>query len=400
MSSIAIIVVSYKRIDCFKRLLASLDKADYGSDKVPLIISIDKSDSTIIESEANSFEWKYGDKIINARSENMGLRRHILSCGEYLNTYDAVVILEDDLVVSKGFYSFAKQAVEKYNNDDGVAGISLYSYRINEFSFFPFEPERNVNSDVYFMKFASSWGQIWMKKQWKKFMGWYHINQDLDLHTIDELPEYIANWGKNSWKKYHIAYCVLNDKYFVYPYDSYSNNPGDIGEHYKKKDYKFGVPLAEGTKKDYCFLDSNDTNIIKYDGYFERVTDDDICFDLYGAKKKYEKRYVASLKNLPYKVTDTYKLEMHPHEINVLSNNIGDELFVYDTEKAEKNSHVTIKYNDLIAYYYRFCFNKMPVRNALFNGFDAFVRGMNDKAIKFLVWMKHTFWDEIVHTKK
>ena len=49
MSKIAIVVIGYNRINSIKRLLLSLENAYYDNDNIDLIISIDKSDTDIIE---------------------------------------------------------------------------------------------------------------------------------------------------------------------------------------------------------------------------------------------------------------------------------------------------------------------------------------------------------------
>ena len=40
-------------------------------------------------------------------------------------------VLEDDIVVSPGYYQYMKQAVEYYKDNADIAGISLYSHKMN-----------------------------------------------------------------------------------------------------------------------------------------------------------------------------------------------------------------------------------------------------------------------------
>ena len=117
----AIVAIGYNRVNSIKRLLESLLRADYLNDKVDLIISIDNSGTTSVEEYAANMEWPFGNKIIKTYPKRMGLRNHILTCGDYVEGYDGIAVFEDDIFVAPTFYSFMKQAVEFYKDDDNVA---------------------------------------------------------------------------------------------------------------------------------------------------------------------------------------------------------------------------------------------------------------------------------------
>ena len=140
MNKIAIIVVTYKRIDSLKRLLNSLEKAYYDNERPTLIISIDKSDSDNVEVFADSYNWPLGEKIVRKHDKNMGLRNHMMSLGEWFSKFETLIVLEDDLVVSPCYYSYTRQASDKYMGDEKIAGISLYSFATNYQTMFAFIP--------------------------------------------------------------------------------------------------------------------------------------------------------------------------------------------------------------------------------------------------------------------
>ena len=109
----AIVVVTYNRAESLKRLLQSLAKADYrGRSRIPLIISVDKSNSEACAKAAEEFSWEYGEKRVIRQVERLGLKRHILECGAYSREYDGIIMLEDDLVVAPDFYEYAVRALE------------------------------------------------------------------------------------------------------------------------------------------------------------------------------------------------------------------------------------------------------------------------------------------------
>ena len=360
MKQYAIVAIGYNRPKSMQRLLDSLDRSIYGDDVVDLIISIDNSETNSVEKCANSFSWKYGEKKVVTYPERQGLRKHILHCGDFLQDYDAIAVFEDDVVVAPGFYSFMKAAVEKYANNDRVAGISLYNHLWNVHVNMPFEPAYTPY-DTYFFQFAQSWGQVWMKKQWFAFKAWYEQN-DEEFGNIDGIPRSVCGWPKSSWLKYHIRYCIETDKYFVYPYKALSTCFSDVGEHNRVRDTHLQVPMVIGNQIDYRFPNLGELDCAIYDAYFERkwsnkkicgINSDSICVDLYGYKEFHNSsRYLLSMKSLPYKRVAAYGLQYHPHEINVELATDGNDIILYDTSVSSEL--FTVSLSDVKEFRYRF----------------------------------------------
>lgn len=337
---IAVVVIAYNRVDSLSRLLESLNNAIYGdNDDVELIISIDKSNKQDVEDFANGFKWNYGHKTVIAHVANLGLKKHILSQGELLDKYDAIVVFEDDLVVSAGYWGYVKQTVEKYKDDMCIAGISLYSYSVNCYKRKPFTPIKNSN-DVFFMNLAMSWGQVWMRKQWKAFEKWYDNNKD--FNWTDKIPQELYEWGDKSWLKYHMKYCIEENKYFVYPYVSYTTNFSEMGEHFDKKcDPIFQVPLFVGKTGKLCLPSSEDKSCVMYDGFYENkslcdffeLSDDICCIDLNGINGNLQnKRYWLTTKRQNFSILKSYACLYRPIELNVLLENRGMDIYLYDTK--------------------------------------------------------------------
>lgn len=351
--NIAICIIAYNRIDSLKRVLKSLE-VSYYNEPISLIISIDKSKTTIVEDFAKQYKWKYGNKRVITHTENLGLRKHVLKCGDLLDVFDALIVLEDDVSVAPSFYLYAKQCVEKFINDDNIAGISLYNFPVNYQNKLPFIP-LHTDSDVYLMQCAQSWGQIWMKKQWFVFKEWYEKNLE-EFDNTPHLPKAICNWPKTSWLKYHTRYCIEQNKYFVYPYISLSTNNADVGTHYTNKTTIFQSQLLYGHKKSF-----NINPTIYYDGFFENemlykklaIKKENLCIDFYGEKNNKEgKRYWLTRKIQPYKIIKSYALSFKPYELNILLDNTGSDFFLYDTNITEKNNISNINYINCQFYQY------------------------------------------------
>lgn len=359
MNNYAVVAVGYNRADGMLRLLKSLNDACYDNDNVTLIVSIDNSGSDAVEQAAASFEWNHGKKQIVTYPERQGLRKHILHCGDFIKDYEAIAVFEDDVVAAPGFYCYMKETVNKYKDNDKIAGISLYNHMWNVHTNMPFEPAF-TQYDVYFLQFAQSWGQIWMKKQWLDFISWYLKNNE-EFKNLDNIPASVCGWPKTSWLKYHIKYCIEKDKYFVYPYKALSTCFSDVGEHCIRQDTHLQVPMLSGIQETYRLLELNDKDSVIYDAFFERIffnrkisgiDSEQICVNLYGTKKSFEgKKYLLSMKQLPYKKKKSYGLQYKPHEQNVLCEIEGNDIFLYDiTEKGVPDKRNT----EVLQFRYRF----------------------------------------------
>lgn len=331
---IAVCLIAYNRVYSLERLLASLDNAVYPC-PVKLYISVDKSDDDTVEMCAEGYQWKHGEKEVILHKENLGLRKHILSCGDLLQRHDALVVLEDDIVVASGFFLYVQAAVKEFAGRMDVAGISLYSFFVNYHSCQPFIPVKE-NSDVFMMQNAQSWGQVWMKEQWNAFKAWYDENCDA-FGPMPHLPKSICSWS-NSWLKYHTRYCIENNKYFIYPYNSYTTCFSDVGEHIKITSPVFQAPLFQATD-----FRPNFSPTVKYDCYFENqriyewlgMSAEELCLDYYGDNGNQGKcRYWLSRQLLPYKVVRSFGLLLRPYELNIKYSVEGSDLFLYDTEEA------------------------------------------------------------------
>lgn len=225
----AIVIPAFKKGGALKRLLHSLARADYPEDiKVKLVISLEKNATPEVKNIAAGFRAENLDITIIHREEQLGLRRHILACGDLSLKYGAIILLEDDLVVDRYFYLYAYQAIKYYYSNPLVAGIALYAWERNEHSLLPFRPMLNGLS-TYPMQVPCSLGQCWTSEHWVAFRRWYKNNENIDFYSIPNLPNTVCRWPETSWKKYFFAYLVEKNLFFVYPYVSYTTNPPSPG---------------------------------------------------------------------------------------------------------------------------------------------------------------------------
>lgn len=333
---IAIVIAAYNRPQALQRLLNSLQQAHYHTN-VDLIISIDNgAKEQEVAGVANDFTWHRGSKEIVQHNHHMGLKQHLLVCGSLAKNYDAFVLLEDDLLISREFFSYVHQALPFYLGDDSVAGISLYHQHYHHALLLPFYPAAD-NYDVYFMQYPSSWGAVYTAPQWEEFTHWLERQE---LVILNSLPDNIRNWSASSWKKWMAAYLVANNKYYVYPRTALATNMGDEGEHHSEISNHLQAPL-QMISKDWRFASLDESKAV-YDVYMELhnnlmkgVEDIDVNeleIDLHGLKPKdsISKAYTLTTKKVNKSIKQ-WGMQLKPIEMNVVMNIEGNTISLCKT---------------------------------------------------------------------
>lgn len=337
--TITLVVVGYNRPDSIRRILASLERADYDYEDIRLVVSIDHSGVDEVAEAARESSWTHGPKEVLYHPERLGLRKHIIACGDMTEKYGAVMILEDDLLVSPDFYNYAMQMLERYGEDPRIAGISLNTKRELLESPYPFFP-LHTGYDVYFQQFASSWGQVWNRRMWADFKAWYEKNQPLPENV--NVPLTVLHYPETSWAKFYQSYVVDQNKFYVFSYESLTTNFGDAGEHFSHNSSAFQSVLFYG-KKQYRMPEFEDG--VKYDIYGEPiglgkvlgVAEDELTCDFWGRKQPASyRRYLLTCCSRPYRIVKQFSMSMKPMELNVLEQIPGKEITLYDTSEKQE----------------------------------------------------------------
>jgi hypothetical protein len=332
----AIVLVAFDRPNSLKRILGSLaaSRIPLGT---PLVISIDRAHqekADAVRAIAEDFTWGYGDKHVVAHPKRLGLREHILRCGDLSQKYGGVIVLEDDLYVSPEFYHYTLSALAAYQSDPRIAGISLYNYRFNETAQLGFRALED-GSDCYFMQMASSWGQCWTPQQWRAFRIWYDENCERAFEA-GSVPGNVLEWPETSWKKFFIKYLIATNRYFVFPRISLTTNFSDPGAHEIAPGSYLQVPLLMAPAN--YRLTPLDSSIAVYDSHCEllpmklkqlapALASYEFEVDLYGCK---DAGHIRTPYVLTARVTRSavrrFGLAMKPHELNITQDIEGPQI--------------------------------------------------------------------------
>lgn len=338
-SKIAIVVVGYNRLASIKRLLQSLLDAKYPKKDIPLVISIDCSGDEQLYKYVKDFRWPYGDRYIRIQETRLGLKKHIIECGNLTKYFKAIILLEDDLFVSPYFYDYIEQTVEKYGDDERIAEISLYKNERNGYVGLPFDNMKD-GSDVFLMQDVGTWGECWTEQMWNGFSKWYNEECSEEIILATNMPSTIKTWTK-AWSKYYNAYVVSKNKYILYPNIAVCTNFNDAGEHVNNSTSDVQVSLLMNT---FPYKLPDFESLIKYDVFFnnENIYDwiglkqDELCIDLYGFQYSYNnKDYLLSTKILSCPIRKSFGIKLRPIELNVKYDIKGTGIFLYDIHNKQ-----------------------------------------------------------------
>lgn len=160
-----IIVFAYKRLDTLKKTILSLQDCELASDCDLIVFSDgpkgEKDVKNVLDVREYLNELKGFKSVKNIfASSNNGLANSIINGVTVIfKQYDRVIVVEDDLQVSKNFLLFMNDALSYYELELKIISISGYSI--------PLEFKKTCNFDIYFMPRISSWGWATWRNKWE-----------------------------------------------------------------------------------------------------------------------------------------------------------------------------------------------------------------------------------------
>lgn len=351
----AIVIPAFSRVDTLERLLKSLAAADVPAGTT-LVIAVDKAideghlgGNLAVVHLARQFHWPHGPKEVVIQPEHRGLVGNVFFCGGLATHYGAIILLEDDLLVSARFYEYAQQALFNYANDPRLAGLSLNALWFNGFTRQPFIPLLD-DADVFFLQLSTPQGQVYTAAQWSAFADWLAANGP-QVTSADDVHELFATFPADDWLATKAKYLAATKKYYVYPRESLTTNFGDPGTHFERSTSIFQVPLQH-LRRNFRFI-SFDAAIAVYDGFYELLPDrlnrltnrlDGISYDvdLYASKSPHHllAEYTLTTRHCRAQL-DTFAKTMRPLEANIIAGVSGNGIALARRENVDTGAFST-----------------------------------------------------------
>lgn len=351
----AIVVPAYNRPESLARLLSSLESADVPSG-TPLVISVDRASQPHHEPGnesvlklARTIRWPHGPMEVVVHARHLGLVGNIFYCGALTETFGAIVLLEDDLIVSRRFYDYAQQSLAFYATEPYLAGISLNALWFNGFTHQPFIPLLD-DGDVFFLQLSTPQGQLYTASQWADFASWLTLHGD-HVAASDNVHELFVAFPPDDWLAVKAKYLIATGKYYVYPRESLTTNFGDPGTHFAYRTALFQVPLQH-MRREFRFLSLSQA-IAVYDGFYELLPERlgrmagefsgmPLDVDLYASKAPHQLRATHTLTTRPCRrPLATYGKVLRPLEANVIAGQAGEGIYLARREDVNTGPRAT-----------------------------------------------------------
>lgn len=263
-----ILLFAFKRLDSLKRTVESL-KSNPESISSDLFVFVDgprnnnPDEKDMVDrvrhyvSGIEGFNNVYCSYSMN----NIGLGPSIIQgVSSVIVKYGKVIVLEDDLLLSKNFLSFMNQGLTVFEKEQKIFSVCGYSNIIRI--------PKDYSFDAYFCQRSSSWGWgTWIDR-------WNTVDWNLNDWSSCKKNRYLFNrWGGSdcfsmlkSWKEgnnqsWAIRFCYsqyLQDRLSVFPNISKVNNVGFDG---------FGTNCRQYNRF-VCDFDYTDNKLFKWPDSF------------------------------------------------------------------------------------------------------------------------------------
>lgn len=215
-----VIVLTMNRPHGLSDLLNNIESTDYDGDRVDLVIRIDHSEELQETLKvAKKFKFSFGKKSISVSRENKGLAQSWFDAWNPISSNDRAVILEDDIILSPGWYKWLKQAWNTYEHIPDLAGISLQRQQL--VPMIPWRDNFTVDEEIPFLyNLLGSIGYSPNPMYWQQFRSWI---QHINLVSFDaSTPGLVTSewWNthdkRQMWTQHFIYFCVKLDLYTLY----------------------------------------------------------------------------------------------------------------------------------------------------------------------------------------
>ena len=271
-----IVIFAFNRLDPLKRLVASLLENEEAKESNLFVFVDGPRQSKIDEKEKVLSVRKYvttitGFKTVNYRfhDENKGLANSIIAgTSEIINQYNRVIVLEDDLVVSKSFLRYMNEMLCLYENDSRIMQISGYGCKLTKVNDYPY--------DIYMNERAHSWSWATWKNRWDS-VDW-NVKDFSQLLSSKELQRKFNRRGSDLFKMLSGYMTGKNNSWYIrFNYSMY-----------KQKKYSI-MPVK---------------SLVRNDGFGDGATN---CNNFNRYKIDFEKQHVGNF-CIPAKIEPSEKL--------------------------------------------------------------------------------------------
>jgi len=191
-----ILIFTYNRPQHTRRMLQALESADLAKYSDVFIYSDGAKNANSIESVNKvraiiAEPWQFKNIKIIERERNLGLAQNVISgVTEVISKYGKVIVLEDDLQISKVGLRYFNDALDVYEKEEKVMEISGYMYPVKDAAKLP---------ETFFFRVANSWGWATWERAWKKYNP--NIDELITDFDKEKIKRFSIDHTENFWKQ-------------------------------------------------------------------------------------------------------------------------------------------------------------------------------------------------------
>ena len=227
-----VVIFCYDRLDMISQTLASLGKNSLAKETPIYIFSdgakgpLDKDNVDEVRRYIKTITGFHKVTIVE-RECNFGLAVNIVSgVSKILESYEAVIVLEDDIVTAPYYLDFMNDALDAYSDDPKVCQVAGYSFLERYKSHFDLD-------ETYFIRGADCLGWGTWKRAWSSYrsdsVSLYSeivarnltgsINRGGSYNYMKMLASN-ASGLTNSWAVNWLSHNIIEDRYVLFPLKS------------------------------------------------------------------------------------------------------------------------------------------------------------------------------------
>lgn len=248
-------ITTDKKPHALARLLNSATTAHYLGDDIDLSIIMDHSTDLVTQTFANNFKWKKGTKNIRHRIAQTNKAPIFVESWYPANNDEYAIILNNDIELSRYYYSWAKYSILRYRylepeKSRNLFGVSLYAPPLQETDpegrhwFSPSQvltkaglPQKSHKP--YVMQWPSYSGAVFFPEHWREFHDYItaRVADNIGFSMQDIMvPDLRSNGWIRSWRRYFEELIYLRSYVMLYPnFEGNSSSLSTLHLELKKK---------------------------------------------------------------------------------------------------------------------------------------------------------------------
>ena len=224
MDTTPVILFAFNRPDALRRSLTALAAADLAAE-TDLFIRLDgprnEADAEKVAAvrEVAASATGFRSVAVYRAEKNQGLGPSVIAgVSQVLDFSETVIVLEDDLVVSRGFLVYMNRALRHFADDDRVFSVCGYTNRVTVPEGYPY--------DTYFAPRSSSWGWATWRDRWQS-VDWNPTPASLQKNARafnrwggSDCAKIMRDWMEGRNKSWAIRFCYsqfLQGKTALFP---------------------------------------------------------------------------------------------------------------------------------------------------------------------------------------